>query len=103
MTVDARRAWALDGREAVAQRVAEIVLAMAPERRPSGQLGALSLVDDLGYDSLRLIELVIALEEHFGVRLELSAEVPDGIWPQAAQDLVTQIVDGLDARGDGHS
>lgn len=46
--------------------VVAIVRAMAPE--PDPELGDdTRLVDDLGYQSLRLVELTMALEEAFGL------------------------------------
>jgi acyl carrier protein len=54
------------GRTEVCERVRRIALAMAvtqvDELRPDT-----TLVDDLGYDSLRLLELAIALETEFGL------------------------------------
>jgi acyl carrier protein len=51
----------------VSEHAAQIVVALAPEpvEEPTG---ATRLIEDLGYDSLRLMELTIALEERFGVR-----------------------------------
>lgn len=46
--------------------VLTIVRSMAPE--PGGDLtGATRLIDDLGYQSLRLVELTMVLEETFGL------------------------------------
>jgi acyl carrier protein len=45
-----------------------IICAMAPYPPEGACFSSQHLVDDLGYDSLRLMELAIALEEHFGVR-----------------------------------
>lgn len=48
----------------IRDEVFTIVRAMAPE--PDGELeDATRLVDDLGYQSLRLVELTMALEETF--------------------------------------
>ena len=50
----------------VRERVRRISLAMAVT--PVDELGSdTTLVDDLGYDSLRLLELAIALEMEFGL------------------------------------
>lgn len=55
-----------------ADRVRRLVLAMAPT--PSGaESDDLWLVDDLGFDSLRLMELTVALERAF----ELPRQRPD--------------------------
>ena len=52
--------------EIIRRQAVKIVLGMAPEQveMPTGMT---RLVEDLGYDSLRLFEMAIALEEHFGV------------------------------------
>jgi acyl carrier protein len=54
--------------EAVQEQVLRIVVAMAP-RAVAQPSASTRLVEDLGYDSLRLVELGIALEEHFGVEV----------------------------------
>jgi acyl carrier protein len=59
----------LDGRAVSPYRpdVLSVVVAMAP--RPAGPVSDdTRLIGDLGYDSLRLIELSIALEQRFGLR-----------------------------------
>lgn len=49
----------------------EVILGMA-KTKPAGLTDDLRLVDDLGYDSLRLIELAIAVEQHLGLpRIDL--------------------------------
>jgi acyl carrier protein len=54
--------------EAVQREAVRIVVAMAPRTVAQVESSA-RLVEDLGYDSLRLVELGIALEERFGVEL----------------------------------
>lgn len=49
--------------------VLHIVLGMAPQL-PTIVDQTNRLVEDLGYDSLRLIELSVALEERFGIRFD---------------------------------
>lgn len=58
---------AADG-QAIREQAVRVVVAMAPRQvaRPTPEL---RLAEDLGYDSLRLVELGIALEEHFGVEV----------------------------------
>lgn len=51
-----------------------IVLGMAPTP-PTRLVADSRLVEDLGYDSLRLIELSVALEERFGARFDPAAAV----------------------------
>lgn len=58
---------ATDAAEAV--EVLHIVLGMAPHPPTDVDPGS-RLVEDLGYDSLRLIELSVALEERFGARFD---------------------------------
>ncbi|MEV5648484.1 acyl carrier protein [Nocardia sp. NPDC052254] len=48
----------------VAEQVRQLVGAMAPTR-PGELTGELRLVEDLGFDSLRLMELTLALERAF--------------------------------------
>ncbi|MFD3703166.1 acyl carrier protein [Nocardia sp. NPDC058658] len=49
-----------------AARVRDIVATMAPQ--PPGQLSDTHrLIEDLGYDSLRLMELTLVLERTFGL------------------------------------
>jgi acyl carrier protein len=54
------------------EQAIQIVLALAPEpvEHPTGDT---RLVEGLGYDSLRLMELTIALEEHFGLTVSADA------------------------------
>ncbi|MFE3188352.1 acyl carrier protein [Nocardia sp. NPDC059240] len=50
--------------DTVAQRIRQLVTAMAP--RPAAELGdELRLIEDLGFDSLRLMELTVVLERGF--------------------------------------
>ncbi|MFI6046544.1 acyl carrier protein [Nocardia sp. NPDC051321] len=50
----------------VAQRVRTLVHAMAPD--PQAQTGDTQrLIEDLGFDSLRLMELTVVLERSFGL------------------------------------
>lgn len=61
-----------DAAEAV--EALHIVLGMAPHPPTDVDPGS-RLVEDLGYDSLRLIELSVALEERFGARFDPEAAV----------------------------
>ncbi|WP_067823289.1 acyl carrier protein [Nocardia inohanensis] len=50
--------------DTVTERVRQIIAAMAPQ--PSAELReAQRLIEDLGYDSLRLMELTVVLERTF--------------------------------------
>lgn len=50
------------------QRVIRLITALAVPRRMPGDVAAdARLVDDLGFDSVRLIELTMALERAFGL------------------------------------
>ncbi len=50
----------------VAQQVRQLVAAMAPEE-PGDLTDEMRLVEDLGFDSLRLMELTLVLERAFGL------------------------------------
>ncbi|WP_405136115.1 acyl carrier protein [Nocardia sp. NBC_01388] len=51
---------------AVAARIRDIVTAMAPQP-PAELADTQRLIEDLGYDSLRLMELTVVLERSFGL------------------------------------
>ncbi|MEU6560283.1 acyl carrier protein [Nocardia nova] len=50
----------------VAERVRQLVVAMAPDA-PDDLTDDLRLVEDLAFDSLRLMELTLVLERAFGL------------------------------------
>jgi acyl carrier protein len=50
----------------IRREAVKIVLGLAPERVQT-PTAATRLVEDLGYDSLRLFEMAIVLEQYFGV------------------------------------
>jgi acyl carrier protein len=66
MTLSRTHNGATADTELMRRQAVALVLAMAPEhiQMPTGTT---RLVEDLGYDSLRLIELLIAVESHFAV------------------------------------
>jgi len=50
------------------QRVIRLITALAvPRRMPEDVAAGARLIDDLGFDSVRLIELTMALERAFGL------------------------------------
>jgi acyl carrier protein len=53
----------------IAGQIVDLVVTLAPHRvdRP---VDTLRLVEDLGYDSLGLVELAVAIEEHLGVEID---------------------------------
>lgn len=54
--------------EAVRARVRVVVLEMAPVQPPGAALtSATRMGADLGYDSLRVVEVAVALEDEFGL------------------------------------
>jgi acyl carrier protein len=55
-----------DQAEHIRSETYAVIQAMAREH-PGEMSGDLSLVEHLGFDSLRLIELAIAVEQHFGL------------------------------------
>jgi acyl carrier protein len=55
-------------REPERQRVIRLITALAvPRRTPEDVAADARLIDDLGFDSVRLIELTMALERAFGL------------------------------------
>ncbi|GAA0570332.1 hypothetical protein GCM10010172_63450 [Paractinoplanes ferrugineus] len=67
-----------------------VIGAMAPHR--AGEIGAATrLRDDLRYDSLRLIELAMALEKHFGLPPLDMGESVDVVTAGDVADLVRQV------------
>jgi len=83
---------------AIRAQAVQLVVAMAPRAvaQPSAQT---RLAEDLGYDSLRLVELGLALEEHFGVELQdvssLRVETLADV-EQVAVALAAQLAAGAD-------
>lgn len=76
--------------DTVRAKAIRIVAAMAVEP-PSRPLdGADRLIDDLGFDSVRLIELTMALERAFG----LGAHRPEQLVSVATVDDVVDLVSG---------
>jgi acyl carrier protein len=67
-----------------------IIAAMAVEPPPRPLEGADRLIDDLGFDSVRLIELTMALERAFG----LGAHRPEQLVSVATVDDVVGLVSG---------
>ena len=81
---------------AIQAQAVQIVVAMAPRTvaQPSAET---RLVEDLGYDSLRLVELGLALEEHFGLEL---AE-PESLRVETLADVERVVVALASQLGDG--
>ncbi|MEU9663812.1 phosphopantetheine-binding protein [Streptomyces chartreusis] len=52
-----------------AEIIADITGVVLPER-PEKPLGDIHLLDDLDIDSLSLVEVVVAIEEEFGIKIE---------------------------------
>ncbi|MQY05045.1 acyl carrier protein [Actinomadura macrotermitis] len=67
-----------------------VIQAMARED-PGEMRGDLSLVEQLGFDSLRLIELAIAAEQHFGLP---PVDLENAVTVATVEDVV-QLVAGL--------
>jgi len=74
--------------KSVEQRVIEIIVEQLKVDREEVTLEA-SFIDDLGADSLDLVELIMAMEEEFG--LEISDEEAEKI--QTVQDAVNYIAE----------
>ncbi|MEW2043674.1 phosphopantetheine-binding protein [Streptomyces sp. NPDC005534] len=54
----------------VSEIITEVSGVALPERKA---LGDVKLLDDLDIDSLSTVEVVVAVEEHFGIKIEDSA------------------------------
>ena len=74
----------------VSQRVIEIIVEQLKVSPEEVTLEA-SFIDDLGADSLDLVELIMAMEEEFG--LEISDEDAEKI--QTVQDAVSYITEHM--------
>ena len=62
----------------IAQRARKLIATMAPEATSADDLeGDQRLVDDLGFDSIRLMELTVALERGFGLPRYKPAQLAD--------------------------
>jgi len=85
------------GAAAVQAEAVRIVVAMAP-RRVAEPSASTRLVEDLGYESLRLVELGIALEERFGVAVSGTA-VAEAIRVETLADVKRLAVALLDQLG----
>ena len=68
-----------------------IVLAMAPGKQASGGRD-LNLVDDLGFDSLTLFEVIVALEDELGLRLVGSGPPADIATVGDVEDYISRFV-----------
>ncbi|MEU0542243.1 acyl carrier protein [Nocardia sp. NPDC005978] len=71
-----------------AARIRDIVTAMAPQP-PAAVTGAHRLIEDLGYDSLRLMELTVVLERAF----DLPRFRPEDLVDVLRVDAVIALVD----------
>jgi acyl carrier protein len=79
--------------EEVRSEVFALVLEMAPEPPPgAADVAAASFVDDLGYHSVALVELGIAIEERFLLDPILAEDVEDVL---TADDLARFVSDRL--------
>ena len=76
--------------KSVEKRVLEIIVEQLKVSREEVTLEA-SFIDDLGADSLDLVELIMAMEEEFG--LEISDEDAEKI--QTVQDAVNYITEHM--------
>ncbi|WP_233434510.1 acyl carrier protein [Nocardia yamanashiensis] len=76
----------------MAQRVREIVAAMAPQ--PVAEMaGTDRLIEELGYDSLRLMELTVVLERSFELPRFKPEELMGVLRVDAVVDLVTRTLE----------
>lgn len=82
----------MTGNAAVAQRVREIVAAMAPQP-VADMAGTDRLIEELGYDSLRLMELTVVLERSFELPRFKPEELMGVLRVDAVVDLVTRTLE----------
>jgi acyl carrier protein len=75
--------------ELLRRRAVALVLSMAPQQLQM-PTSSTRLVEDLGYDSLRLIELVIAVEALFGIHAPLQEPI-DAQTLGDVEELVVQL------------
>lgn len=81
----------------VTERVRHIIATMAP--RPPADLGALEaggelrLIEDLGFDSLRLIELTVVLEQSFALPRYRPEQLMGVLRVDQVTDLVTRTLE----------
>ncbi|UGT45242.1 acyl carrier protein [Nocardia yamanashiensis] len=76
----------------MAQRVREIVAAMAPQP-VADMAGTDRLIEELGYDSLRLMELTVVLERSFELPRFKPEELMGVLRVDAVVDLVTRTLE----------
>lgn len=73
------------------QRALDVVEAMAPVVPEGGLSPEQRLIDDLGFDSLRLVELTMALEDALGLAPIPQARLADVMTVGAVQDLAAEM------------
>jgi acyl carrier protein len=57
--------------------IRDVILSMAPVPATAEQDGDPRLIEDLGYDSLGLLEMVVVLESEFGVKMVDDPDIND--------------------------
>lgn len=75
-------------------RVFRLVAAMAQDALEHDLVGGDRLIDDLGFDSVRLIELTMVLERAFGLRAHRPEELVDVATVDDVVALVHRSLDG---------
>lgn len=76
------------------QKALDVVAAMAPAVPTGGLTGELRLIDDLGFDSLRLVELTMALEDALELDPIPQARLAEVMTVGAVQDLAEEMKGG---------
>jgi acyl carrier protein len=87
--------------QAVRERVRALTVRMAPLRLSGEVTSASLLMEDLGYDSLGIIEVATALEEEFGLTQAASEDVADVETVGDVEDRLLALLDGRVEKGTG--
>src|SRR5256885_8366732 len=83
---------AVSGARGTSERTRRIVVEMAP-RAPAAVEPSARLSEDLGYDSLALIELALALESEFGLGRVSDEEALDVTTVGDVEDLIRRMLE----------
>ncbi len=73
--------------------IRDVILSMAPVPAAAEQDGDPRLIEDLGYDSLGLLEMVVVLESEFGVKMVDDPKINDIRLVSELQQYVLGLVD----------
>jgi acyl carrier protein len=77
----------------LATAIRDVILSMAPASSATDQVGDPRLIEDLGYDSLGLFEMVVVLESELGIQIIDDAEIADIRRVSELQQYVLGLID----------